>query len=109
MLNLLARMRWKRSPALPGGRVRLICSGSQNGQRRSITVVDNGPGLTPAQAEAAFAPFFTTRPNGSGIGLSLARQIAQAHGGRLEHLTPARGGAAFRLLLPEPVGVGPSS
>jgi len=83
----------------PDGSVRLIC-GRENGAA-FITVVDNGPGLTPAQAEAAFAPFFTTKPDGSGIGLSLARQIALAHGGRLEHLAPSRGGAAFRLLLPE--------
>ena len=91
--------------AQPDGRVRLIC-GRENGAA-FITVVDNGPGLTPAQAEAAFAPFFTTKPGGSGIGLSLARQIALAHGGRLEHLTPARGGAAFRLLLPEAAGATP--
>jgi two-component system nitrogen regulation sensor histidine kinase NtrY len=83
----------------PGGRVRLIC-GRENGMA-SVTVVDNGPGLSPAQAEAVFTPFFTTKPGGSGIGLSLARQIALAHGGRLEHLPAARGGAAFRLLLPD--------
>ena len=83
----------------PDGRVRLIC-GRENGMA-SITVVDNGPGLSPAQAEAVFTPFFTTKPGGSGIGLSLARQIALAHGGRLEHVPAARGGAAFRLLLPE--------
>jgi len=85
--------------AKPDGRVRLICE--RDGAMDSITVVDNGPGLTPAQAEAVFTPFFTTKPGGSGIGLSLARQIALAHGGRLEHLAPPRGGAAFRLLLPE--------
>ena len=86
------------------GRVRLIC-GREDGMA-SITVVDNGPGLTPAQAEAVFTPFFTTKPGGSGIRLSLARQIALAHGGRLEHLTPPRGGAAFRLLLPQPRAAG---
>ncbi|HLY80205.1 MAG TPA: ATP-binding protein [Caulobacteraceae bacterium] len=80
------------------GRVRLLC-GCEDGLA-SIVVIDNGPGLTPAQAEAVFTPFFTTKPGGSGIGLSLARQIALAHGGRLEHVAAARGGAAFRLLLP---------
>jgi two-component system nitrogen regulation sensor histidine kinase NtrY len=82
----------------PDGRVRLICG--REGDMTSITVVDNGPGLTPAQAEAVFTPFFTTKPGGSGIGLSLARQIALAHDGRLEHVSPSHGGAAFRLLLP---------
>jgi nitrogen fixation/metabolism regulation signal transduction histidine kinase len=84
----------------PDGRVRLIC-GRENGLA-AISVIDNGPGLSPAQAEAVFTPFFTTKPGGSGIGLSLARQIALAHGGRLEHVPAARGGAAFRLLLPQP-------
>ena len=82
----------------PGGRVRLTC-GRENGLV-SICVIDNGPGLTPAQAEAVFTPFFTAKPGGSGIGLSLARQVALAHGGRLEHAPAARGGATFRLLLP---------
>ena len=78
--------------------MRLIC-GREDGAA-AITVLDNGPGLTPAQAEAAFTPFYTTKHGGSGVGLSLARQIALAHGGRLEHASPQRGGAAFRLLLP---------
>lgn len=82
----------------PDGRVRLVVRGEDGGA--SITVVDNGPGLQPADAEAAFTPFFTTKPGGAGIGLSLARQIALAHGGRLEHRPAPRGGAAFRLVLP---------
>jgi nitrogen fixation/metabolism regulation signal transduction histidine kinase len=87
----------------PDGRVRLVC-GREDGLA-SISVIDNGPGLSPAQAEAVFAPFYTTKPGGSGIGLSLARQIALAHGGRLEHAPAARGGAVFRLLLPLPASV----
>ena len=45
-------------------------------------------------------PFFTTKAGGSGIGLTLARQIALAHGGRLEHAPRPGGGAIFRIWLP---------
>jgi len=66
----------------------------------AIIVEDNGPGLARDDAETAFVPFFTTKPGGSGVGLTLARQIALAHDGRLEHMPRAPNGAVFRLLLP---------
>ncbi len=61
---------------------------------------DNGPGLPAGDPESAFVPFFTTKPGGSGIGLTLARQIALAHGGRLEHRAGRPHGAVFQLMLP---------
>jgi nitrogen fixation/metabolism regulation signal transduction histidine kinase len=64
-----------------------------------VEVIDDGPGLPPS--ENLFVPFFTTKPGGSGIGLVLARQIFEAHGGTLtlENRRDARGCIA-RLRLP---------
>ena len=64
----------------------------------AIDVTDNGRGIPPDQATAIFRPFATTKTHGTGIGLSLARRIAQAHGGSLDllALTPA----TFRLRVP---------
>lgn len=52
-----------------------------NGSNLHVAIVDEGPGL--ANTTNLFVPFFTTKPNGSGIGLVLSRQIAEAHGGSL--------------------------
>jgi signal transduction histidine kinase len=65
-----------------------------------IDVADNGPGLAPAAREQLFVPFFTTKPDGSGIGLSLARRIAQRHGGQLQARANSPQGTVFRLSLP---------
>jgi two-component system sensor histidine kinase ChvG len=77
-----------------------------------VTVSDNGPGIPPENLETVFERFYTSRPKGaafggnSGLGLSIARQIATAHGGtlRAENRTGAEGrvlGAMFVLTLPE--------
>jgi signal transduction histidine kinase len=49
-----------------------------------ICVSDNGPGISKENLEEIFIPFFTTRENGSGIGLSISKQILGAHGGSLK-------------------------
>jgi signal transduction histidine kinase len=49
-----------------------------------ICVTDNGPGISEDSIDKIFIPFFTTRPKGSGIGLSISRQIMRAHGGNLK-------------------------
>ncbi|HUX96645.1 MAG TPA: ATP-binding protein [Bacteroidales bacterium] len=49
-----------------------------------ICVVDNGPGIDDAILDQIFIPFFTTRKNGSGIGLSISKQIMRIHGGNLK-------------------------
>jgi two-component system nitrogen regulation sensor histidine kinase NtrY len=82
-----------------GGMVRLTCTLEED--QIALTVADNGPGLPTDDPEGVFVPFFTTKEGGSGIGLTLARQIALSHGGRLEHRTAHPHGAIFQLLLPQ--------
>jgi len=66
-----------------------------------ITVADNGEGVPPDRMETIFIPFFTSRSGGSGIGLSLARQIALAHGGQLTVAANTPRGAVFEISLPD--------
>jgi two-component system nitrogen regulation sensor histidine kinase NtrY len=66
-----------------------------------LTIEDNGPGLL--NPSNAFVPFYTTKPSGSGIGLVLSRQIAEAHGGSLELTNrPDERGCRVRVILPRP-------
>ena len=68
-----------------------------------VAVRDHGPGIAEALLPRLFEPFETTRPDGTGLGLALSRQIARDHGGELraESLAPAEGGGArFTLTLP---------
>ena len=53
------------------------------GSRPVIRVIDNGPGIQKKVLEKIFIPFFTTKEDGSGIGLSLSRQIMQVHKGHI--------------------------
>jgi two-component system sensor histidine kinase DctS len=73
-----------------------------DGARRvAFSVVDRGPGIAPEVAQQLFTPFFTTKPDGMGLGLSLCRTVIEQHGGTLTHespLTPA-GGTEFRFTL----------
>src|SRR5215475_8907297 len=83
-------------------RRRVLTIRSQRGEHGGalVTVQDNGHGLDQAIAERIFHPFFTTKPGGIGMGLSISTSIVEAHGGRL-WATPVRpSGAAFHFSLP---------
>ncbi len=69
--------------------------------RLAIAVADNGAGVQPESAAFIFRPFHTTKPEGSGIGLSLARQIARGHGGSLE--LAGANPTLFQIKLPRAV------
>jgi signal transduction histidine kinase len=64
-----------------------------------VEVVDSGPGLAPAIASRLFEPFVTGKPDGVGLGLAVARQVAEAHGGSVRWV-PKSEGTCFRIELP---------
>lgn len=72
-------------------------------ERVVIEVKDNGSGIPTDVLDSIFIPFFTTRPNGSGIGLSLAKQIMQLHQGSIQVHSVEGTGSAFQLWFPPSV------
>ncbi len=65
-----------------------------------ISVSDTGIGLSIDEAERIFEAFFTTKPQGTGMGLSISRRIIESHGGHLWVNPNAGRGATFQLTLP---------
>ncbi len=65
-----------------------------------ISVTDNGPGVPDEYRVRLFESFFTTKPKGVGLGLSICKSIAAAHGGNLQYSQPREGGSRFTLTLP---------
>ncbi|RPI11338.1 MAG: histidine kinase, partial [Zetaproteobacteria bacterium] len=61
---------------------------------------DTGPGIPAPLVSEVFTPFFTTKPRGAGLGLSICRRIVEDHGGRIEVESPPGQGATFRVVLP---------
>jgi signal transduction histidine kinase len=67
-----------------------------------ISVSDTGVGLPAEQAEQIFKAFFTTKPNGTGMGLRISQSIIESHGGRLWAADNSPRGASFHFTLPRP-------
>jgi C4-dicarboxylate-specific signal transduction histidine kinase len=65
-----------------------------------VEVRDSGPGLMPESAERLFEPFYTSKPDGLGMGLSISHSIIAAHEGRLWATTNRPQGAVFQFTLP---------
>jgi C4-dicarboxylate-specific signal transduction histidine kinase len=85
------------------GRPRLLSvrsEGRESPETVAVTVRDSGVGLDPARMERLFDAFFTTKPGGMGMGLSICRSIISAHGGRLSNVNNVDYGATFEFLLP---------
>jgi signal transduction histidine kinase len=65
-----------------------------------FTIRDEGRGIPPEQLTRVFEPFFTTRPRGTGVGLSVARKVVERHGGRVDIASQPGAGTAVTILLP---------
>ena len=86
------------------GQLRLHSGQTPGGQAQktwvSFAVTDHGTGLSPEVADKLFTPFFTTRAEGMGLGLSLCRTVIEQHGGALTHEPAQPRGTVFRFTLP---------
>jgi C4-dicarboxylate-specific signal transduction histidine kinase len=83
----------------PGDRT-LVIRTFTDGAGVGVAVRDAGPGIAEKDAEHIFDPLYTTKAEGIGMGLAIARTIVDAHGGRLVAANNADGGATFQFTLP---------
>jgi signal transduction histidine kinase len=99
MLNLIINAVEAMRGVSDGPRELLISTGTSDTGDVRVAVRDSGPGLTPAALERLFEPFYTTKPGGLGLGLSICRSIVEGHGGRLWASTNVPRGAIFQFTL----------
>ena len=80
----------------------IVIDGAVDGDQDTarISVLDNGPGIDVASRERIFRPFFTTKKQGTGLGLALVQKIIVSHNGRIGVGTSPAGGASFQISLP---------
>jgi signal transduction histidine kinase len=100
ILNLIVNAIEAMSGGADGLRELLITASKAESGGVLVLVQDSGPGLPPAAVERAFDAFYTTKPGGLGLGLSICRSIIEAHGGQLWITCNKPQGAIFSFTLP---------
>jgi signal transduction histidine kinase len=83
-----------------GGRGKIDIGVHPDGGGLVVTVADHGPGIPEELRQRVFEPYFTTKPDGTGLGLALVRQTIEAHGGTIRLSETPGGGATFTVVLP---------
>jgi signal transduction histidine kinase len=79
---------------------KIVVRTARDGDLAEVEIVDNGPGIPPEKLGEVFEPFYTSKPSGMGMGLSIARTIVEAHDGGISARNEAGQGACFRITLP---------
>src|SRR5256886_11157340 len=82
----------------------LTVSAQRNGAEALVSISDNGHGMTEEEARNLFVPFFTTKSDGTGLGLAYAQRVVNEHGGWIDCATAGGKGSTFSILLPLAVG-----
>jgi C4-dicarboxylate-specific signal transduction histidine kinase len=100
ILNLILNALEAMSEMSEGPRELRISAGTTESGEVLVAVRDSGPGLAPATLARLFTAFYTTKPKGLGLGLSICRTIIEANGGRLWASANAPRGAVFQFTLP---------
>ncbi len=85
---------------MPSAERRIKVSTARDGNSACLSVSDEGPGIAVSDLKRVFEPFFSTKPDGMGMGLSIARTIVEAHGGQLSAENLPGRGAVFHIRLP---------
>ncbi len=82
------------------GRVMIRTDRDKDGMQWSLTITDTGPGIPKEIRHRILDPAFSTKRSGHGLGLAMARKVAELHGGQLSFESPAGGGTVFRFTMP---------
>jgi signal transduction histidine kinase len=101
VLNLVMNGLEAMSSVTDRGRELVITSRTADQDQVEVTIRDSGIGLTPDEVARIFDAFYTTKPTGMGMGLSICRSILQAHGGRLWATANDGPGANFHFTMPK--------
>ena len=99
-LSLLTNLLFNAIDATPAGGAVGVTAGPDGRGMIRVAVTDTGPGLHPDVRDRLFTPFVTTKPTGTGLGLSVAARVAREHGGTLTAANLPEGGACFTATVP---------
>lgn len=94
------------SPRKGGHYIRVITHFDEERRQVTVTVMDNGVGISSDQQKNIFSPFFTSKAQGTGLGLTFSRQVVEAHGGDISFDSAAHQGTKFTLKLPVHLSAG---